>query len=103
VCDVEKLEMRTKTVHEVRHSELERFVGRVYGQDWSFVAAEEASNDTQHTFQVNGQVTSDDMDAVGGWQLDAYPSYCPSAQMILDDLCSRLMIPAGEYLVKVSW
>jgi hypothetical protein len=43
------------------------------------------------------------MDAVGGWQLDAYPSYCPSAQMILDDLCSRLMIPAGEYLVKVSW
>jgi hypothetical protein len=100
---VSKLEMNTRTLSTVKYSELERFVKEVYGQDWSFVAAEETSNDTQHTFHVDGRISSHDMDAVGGWQLDPNPSFCPSAQVILDDLCSRLMIPAGEYLVEVCW
>lgn len=88
----------------VNAADLEDFVEASYGISWSFVAAEECDNDSQHTFRVTGRMSDYDMGQLTKW-LDADGMGAPDlrALVMLNSLAARRLIDTGEYIVKVCW
>lgn len=99
-----ELKAEVKKVLTVQYRDLEEFVEASYGISWSFVAAEECGNDSQHTFRVTGQMSDYDMTQLTKW-LDADGMGVPDlrAQAMLNSLAARRLIDTGEYIVKVCW
>lgn len=88
-------------VLRVKHSDLDEFTSDSYQKVWNFVSAEETSNDTDHRFSVDGEVSPWDRDTLAMWLDDTGPE--PAARIVLNDLAGRGMIDKGEYLVTVCW
>lgn len=111
---------KTKTYLEVWDSDLNKFVSGYYGRPWDFASVEESNNDTYHTMTVDeeeperfiGSGPAENLQrwmdaevpAKGDWQASsAFEACYPPAPVIMWDLCRRGVIPAGEYLIHVSW
>lgn len=98
------LPMKTVTTHEVDSYDLEKFVAAQYpaARDYSFPADVEASNGSTHRFVVGKEV----LHSYDQGKLDKFVAgkFVDSVtRVLLTDLCNRDLIPAGTYLVRVSW
>jgi hypothetical protein len=97
------LKFVTETVHRVEYSNLEKFVNAHYKpkQQWDFVSDQECGNDSSHSFTVVNETDEfekeDLIDFVKGKRVSGM------AHAILNDLCSKDLIPAGKYIVNVCW
>jgi hypothetical protein len=85
----------------VDYSELQRYIKAVYGFEYPIVAAEETSNDTSLSFDVDGEIEYWDKEDFtklvnGGWV-----PFC--TQMLLNWMASEGRIPVGAYVVEISW
>ena len=94
----------TKTVHEVNHSELDRAVSEFFGAPYSVVLAEELDNDSSATAEVVGSELSDyKADQVKQWKKSGMEGHSPRLSVVLDFMVRSGAIPAGSYLINVSW
>lgn len=95
------LPMRTKTIHTVQDSDLDRFISQVYGVEFNFVADNEVGNDSSVSFAVDGVLDDYERDEVAKFARGEVVSYI--SRTLLNDACARGLIPAGDYLVSVCW
>lgn len=97
-----KLKISTKTYHEVDAYSLSAFIKEVYGHNFEFVADQECGNDSSHTFEVSRKNSFEDLvDDMIAFKDNG--KYAFMAGPILNDLCDQDLIPAGTYLISVSW
>jgi putative NADH-flavin reductase len=98
---VTELKMKTKVIHEVDVFDLEAFVKEVYGINVEIVAMQEASNDSSLSFSVESAIEDYFLDTLDEIMSTGYS--CFGTGTLLNKLCLDGHIPAGEYLVKISW
>lgn len=96
------LKKRTIPTHFVEYYDFERFVYQTYGTRIDFPVMQESSNDTSHTFNVDGAM--DDYAEEKFAEFLAAPHLAHyTAQVILDKLCADKHIEPGCYVIEVSW
>ncbi len=97
--------------YEIDYSDFERFVQEKYPflKGWEFVAATECSNDSSLTFQVGKYHWQKSLNIHDqkNWDLANSTSDISNYKISANDIFTKLFqdghIPAGEYLVNVSW
>ena len=100
------MKMQTVTVHKVTDSDFEQEVKDFFGvEDYSFQAAEEAGNDTVHEFDVSLLADESDWNRnqVEMWLESPRHYLPPSARLLLNRLARAERIPAGKYLISISY
>lgn len=92
------LKFTEKTILEVDYRELRRYICECYDLD-SF-AFLEMSNDSTHTFSVDGVVEDEDLvdESIDRQNIEVW-----ALSDLLNDMCSKGYIKAGEYLLTVCW
>jgi hypothetical protein len=96
------LEYETKTINEIDYRDLDTFIQKEYGwKEYEFVAVEECSNDSYHSFDVDGNLDTCDLSSIDKWKNGGFVHY--SNHTIMNMLCRDGHIPAGNYIVSVSW
>lgn len=93
-----------ETIYVASWRDFENLVHNFYGrEEYDFVVDQEASNDSQHRFEV----TPDDLNIE--WEaeeIDKYKEkgeYSYSTEIFLADLCRAGVIQPGTYLITVCW
>lgn len=96
------LKVRTETVHFVDYNDLEDFAKTVYPflGEYRFAAVQECGNDTDVTFNPSGK--PDNFDAKE-WKNVVRGGPLSSNYLLMDQLVRDGHIPAGTYVVRVSW
>ena len=96
------LTIKTETIHKVDYHDIQQFIAATYGLT-EFCAIGESENDSVHEYNV----TSKDGDEYDAKRLDEIlaDKYCTHWELgiVLDDLCRKGLLPAGNYLVDVCW
>ena len=86
----------------VDYGDFESFVKEIYGKDFCFVSQEEANNDSEYEFDVDGDVDKWSGEQVEKFKAGDIGTYgLPRA--LLNDMCKNGHIEPGAYLVKVCW
>lgn len=97
--------MRTKLVagaFDVAWHEIERCIKAEYGHEFSVEADQEAGNDQTLDFTVNTKWFGDyERKAVDAFRETGRYGFL--LQALLGDLCDRQLIPAGRYLIRISY
>ncbi len=95
-----------KTILEVNYSHLETYIEEVYGiKEFSFVADQEMSNDSEKSFLV------DKVEPLNEWDQKNLDEFVNSkgkigtfmTDTLLQDLLNHSLIEPGEYLISVCW
>lgn len=88
-----------KIIYCISHRGLEEALAKTFQslEDYCFVSDLEASNHSNYTFTVTGQGSLEALAAI-----NSNTSYNITLDA-LNVMCSRGLIPPGEYLVEVSW
>ena len=97
------LKLETETIHTIEYHDLEEFVKQVYGvEDYEFVAIQECGNDSQHRFQVDGEIKGkydqERSDRIRKGQINTYEN-----RALMNTLCADGYIEPGIYIVDVCW
>ena len=97
------MEIKTITINALDYYELDQVVARVYGHEWSFVADWEANNEACYLYEgIDGSSLHPyDQDKLEEFKADGSGIYL--TRSLLNDLVTRGEIPAGDYLIVVSW
>jgi hypothetical protein len=98
-----ELKAEVKKVLTVQYRDLEEFVAASWDVAWSFVAAEEAGNDTEHLFTIDGHVDDYDQKILNGFFHNPSDRSYPGARIVLNELAAHGLIERGDYIVKVCW
>lgn len=88
---------------EVGYEKIEALVKRVYGKELEIPDAEELYNNTHLTYEV----CKEPFDAYEQELLDGFINEGNAdygiTRVLLMDMCNKDIIPAGNYLINVSW
>lgn len=87
--------------YKTDYTEFEALVNQVYGVEFEFPMDQEASNDTEHQFNIDGRLNKYDQEKIQSF-INGESVYFIS-RTLLNDLCAKNYIPAGRYLITVSW
>ena len=100
---MDSLRMTTEVANYVDYFDLEKFVKERYGHVIDIVAMEECSNDSSFTYYVeDGPVDEYIFQESAAWIMDG--RFWPyGTGHILNQLCTDGYIPAGNYIINVSW
>lgn len=97
------LKFQTKTYLMVEYYVLEQFIKEETGFSYEIAANEEWSNDSEHTFVINGEPLDE-------WNQKDWLMFKTTGRQknyilrsILEGLCVEGKIPSGTYLVSVQW
>jgi len=85
-------------------SELENIIREEFGHSFEMGCDLETSNDCSHTFNVEADdphLDSYEIKELAKWIETGSGSYM--SRIILNELCRRGKLEAGEYLVDTSW
>lgn len=98
------MQFTEKMIREVDYGELERAVSFFHGTPYSVEIAVEGKNDTQHAVTVDGGPLGDwDADKLKKWQESGKEGYSPAPRVVLAPMVQAGVIPAGEYLIDLSY
>lgn len=88
---------------KVDYNDLNDFISFHYGVEFDVVADQEMSNDSKMTVTVEPEEILDyDQEKLDRLrERNDYPTY--SLHVLLQDLCNRGHLAAGQYLICVSW
>lgn len=92
---------RKETTIYVDSFDLDKFVSNHYGVKFNFVAKEEATNDSEHAFTVNGRVDDFEEEEFEPW-VKGERNWI-STYAILNDLARKGLIEKGSYIIEVCW
>jgi len=94
--------MKKKSIIEISYKELEKLVKEKLGyKNYCFVAVEECGNDSDHQFDVDGEIDDFDLEDIKSWEEGKFVNY--SNGIILNKLCADGHIEKGDYVVTVCW
>jgi sulfatase maturation enzyme AslB (radical SAM superfamily) len=98
--------MDTMTYHVLDYDELEDLIKEHYPfiEDYNFIACEESSNDTSHTYDNISAESWDQYDDEQ-WEIDIVKDkqYDFAVEVFLRKLCKDGHIEPGNYLIHVCW
>lgn len=99
-----KLNMMIKQYLEVDWIELDKFLTErfSFNPGYEFVAAEEVGNDTKTSLNVEPELNKWDREEIKK-VLETKKWECYQTRTLLCYLCEKGEIPAGNYLISVSW
>ncbi len=99
-----KLKMTTREYIEVNYGDLDEFLTERFSFDprYEFVAAEEMSNDSEKSITVEPELDKYDKEEMREI-LETKKWKCCQTSTLLCYLCEKGEIPAGDYLISVSW
>lgn len=98
------MKFTTKTVHAVGFRELEQAVEEFHGVPYSVVLAENAGNDSDHTATLDGsELYPWDEHDLSRWKNGGQDNYSPRLHVVMEPMVKAGVIPAGEWLINVSW
>lgn len=96
------LRCETETTHKVDVYDLETFIEAVTGHTYECVPNEEWSNDSQHRFDVDGEMADYQLKCWESFKnTGAEETFCLRA--ILEGLVKDGHLTAGIYLITVCW
>jgi hypothetical protein len=89
--------------NEIDYRELEELIKTQYNLDDFQII--ESPNDSSHTFSIDGILLGDGKYDSARVTEKITHKYCEiwAISYLLNDLCRKGVIPAGNYLVNVSW
>lgn len=89
---------------EANYGDLERAVRTIYEPktEWEFPEDHEANNYSYYTFIVNGILNGTEESRLSLWTLDN-SGMSGMTHILLNDMCRRGLIEAGNYLIEVFW
>lgn len=93
------LAMNTVTVYEVDAYKFEEFVAEHGGESFSFQADEECADDTDHKYEIDGEVDEWDQEKVDNTLSGGYDSYV--TRSLLNYFAKQGLIPTGSYLIRL--
>lgn len=97
-----KLQFEKYEVMRVNSSDLEDFIKEVTERDFNFVADQEAGNDSQHEFDVDGDLDEYDLERVEEFVYDdEHHTFLTGA--LLNWCANEGHLEKGTYLVSVCW
>lgn len=97
-----ELKFERTEVLEVDYSDLERFIEQEYEHEFSFLADEEVGNDIEKLYRdVDGKLDKYELEQVEAFAENGEGSYL--TRHLLNDLCRKKKIPAGNYLISVCY
>jgi len=92
----------TETVHNVEVNDLKMFIREQTGHSYEIVPNEEWGNDEQHRIIVDGDMS--------GWAFAYWTKFKSTGDQdryrtrdIMNGLCADGKLPAGIYVINVSW
>lgn len=107
------LKYKEVTHYVVDYHDFEAWVEANFGQTFEFAPAEECGNDTDHSYHVTGthfdletktQVPGmDEYDRKRVTEFEEGGSAMYLSSALLEAGVERELIPAGQYLIRVSW
>jgi hypothetical protein len=97
--------VESKVVHRLDYNDFDRIVQEVYGQDYEFVADEEAGNYQAKTYK---NVRKDEPNYRYNWEKDLEKfrntgKYFMLAGTLLYDLVINDYLPEGDYVIDIAW
>mgnify|MGYP001582433787 CR=1 FL=1 len=92
------MKIKTEVTHKVDYQELEKTIQEVYGWEFSVVADWEGKNDSQIEMHID---TKTDRGRLNEWIKTGKGDYM--TRIIMCDLCANGFIPAGSYVIRISW
>lgn len=96
------LKSKDYIIKEVEYRDFDDFIEEVYGHKFNFVADQECSNDSEHTFEVvKAELDEYDEEELENFKFHA--KYERLTYILLTDLVNRDLIVPGMYLISVSW
>jgi hypothetical protein len=96
------LKLKKQVFFEVDYNDLDQFISDFYGVYYEFVADQECSNDSQHTFNIKKEKLAEyDQNKLNEFVNGKSRTYI--ARILLADLCNKDIIEPGKYLIKVCW
>lgn len=100
---LKSLRMNTVTVHEVNYADLDDFISFHYGVAFETPCDQEMSNDSDKVLTISKEKLDKwDMGCFDKAKIDGcFPG--GSLRPIMTDLCNRGLLPAGKYVIRVSW
>lgn len=99
------MKIATQAFHVVDSDDFGDAVSEFFGvDDYNFAANEEVSDGNSRTYTVKEDYILDKYweDQFFGWK-NGSQYYAPGPVILLGLMCAEGAIPAGEYLIKVSW
>lgn len=93
--------MKQVTYTEMDYCEFEQLVKTTYGHDYEFPEDIECGNDSEHTYEVTGEL--DEWDRQKLQEFVQSGKYLYLAPRLLNDLVARGKLPKGRYLITVCW
>lgn len=96
------MKYETMKVHVVHYDDLESFVKKATGKDYSFVAEEDSVNGRYHFYQDIDRTPDFTTPDVQKW-VDGKGSIAYCAHHLLQWLCVHEHIEPGNYLIWVFW
>ena len=98
---------KSKTMVHIDAFALEKWFKNIFGKELEFVATTECDNDSSHEFDVSADGIVDNSTYNKDTEAFIYGDrkYAPSygINSVLNVLCRDGFIPAGEYVISVSW
>jgi hypothetical protein len=95
------LKCTTVTHTVVKWYDLEEFFQEVFGQEFSFSADQEAGNDTEHAFNVTGELDASEQKSVENFKATGRGSgLCGE---LLNFAVSQGLIQPGNYLITINY
>lgn len=92
-----------KTMIEVDYHEVECLIQETYGiKEYNIACAEETGNDTALSYTISPEEADEyTLESIEKMRSGKEVSY--RTQSIMDDLCFRGLIEAGDYVIEISW
>lgn len=93
--------MKKETIIRADYREVEKLINKTYGIDYSIVECEELGNDSTVSFNnINGEIESEEEHELEETILgnNMYRTH-----LLLNDLCRKGLIEAGNYVIDVRW
>jgi ubiquitin C-terminal hydrolase len=97
------MKIRKQEYSIVHFKDLEKLIKKVYGKEYNIPASMEWSNDSSHEVNINKTFSAWNVEMIK-WLSEPNNNEVHGAlYAILNDLCLRGELPAGEYLIEVCW
>lgn len=99
------MKIRTKIVHEVDERDFNEAVSEFYdGIPYSACLAVEGDNGDSHSVTADGgELDGYDASKLKRWRETGREGYSPEPRVVLPEMIRAGVVPAGQYLIDISW
>lgn len=98
-----KLKLEEQTFKVINLDEMQIAINKIYNIDFSIPCDQECGNDIHLTFTVETGQNTDKYEKAAIKRLLDGKNETYMLGILLNDMCDKDIIPAGNYLIDISW